>query len=67
MYICLSGSSVRLSVCVWVVNFWLRDNSKEVARIALKFCMDICICVLKNPIDFCDRSAKNCLFWFLSL
>ena len=41
-----------MCVCVYVVNFLSRHDSMEVAPIALKFCMDICICFHKNPIDF---------------
>ena len=52
MCVCLSGClSVYLFVCLWVVNFLSSDNSKEVAPIALKFRIVICICFLKNPID----------------
>ena len=46
MYVCLG---------VIVCEFLSRDSSKEVPPIALIFFMDICICFLKNPIDFGDR------------
>ena len=49
---------VYVCVCLWVVNFLSRDNSKEVARIFLKFCMYICICFLKKLIDFGDDRPK---------
>ena len=55
--VCLS---VRACVCVyvWDVNFLSCDNLKQVETIALKFCMVICICFLKNLIDFGDDLPK---------
>ena len=72
MYVCVSVSvcvCVYMCVCVCVcvcvcsiVNFLSRDNSKEFAPNALKFCMVICICFLKNPIDFGDDLPKIGVF-----
>ena len=56
---------VCLSVCVCVRKlsvFISRDNSKEVAPIALKFCMVICIYFFNNPIDFGDDLPKIVVF-----
>ena len=73
MYVCVYVRMfVRLFVCVQVVNFLSCDDSKEIAPIALKFCMDVCICFLKNPIDFGDdlpkivsfrKYRRFCLIW----
>ena len=45
-----------------IVNFLSLDNSKEAARIALKFYIDIFICFLKNPIDFGEDLPKIVIF-----
>ena len=47
---------VRVCVCVCVCD------SKEIAPIALKFCMYVCIGFLKNPIDFSNNLPKIVVF-----
>ena len=60
IYVCVS---VCLSVCLCVsCQFFVAHSSKEVAPLALKFCIVIYICFLMNPVDFGDDLPKIVVF-----